>query len=199
MAWIRWLGIGIGVLVLLVLVVTLFLPSHYEVERAVEIAADRAVVHRLVGDLQAWDRWTPWREEDPTIVTTFGEKTTGVGASQSWKGKSGSGELVFTACSETHGVVYEMSFDDGTYRSTGALAYGDAPVGGTKVTWSMKGDVGFNPVGRLFAALMDKMVGPMFDRGLARLKAEAEAEASRVAEPDATEDQRPAAAGAAGG
>ena len=45
---------------------------------------------------------------------------------------------------------------------------------GVQVTWDMKGDAGFNLLDRFFGLLMDAVVGPMFDEGLARLKLVAE-------------------------
>ena len=44
----------------------------------------------------------------------------------------------------------------------------------TRVTWTMNGDMGGNPVYRWMGLFMDKMVGPDFDAGLANLKALAE-------------------------
>jgi hypothetical protein len=50
------------------------------------------------------------------------------------------------------------------------------PAGaGTKVTWGLDTDLGFNPIGRYFGMMMDGMVGPDYEKGLARLKAAAEA------------------------
>jgi hypothetical protein len=171
---VKWLAIIIVVLVVVFILIGFTLPKNYNVERSVVIRAEPAAIHTLVGELRAWDRWTPWQEADPTIVTTFGETTTGVGASQSWTGESGSGELTFTQCSPETGVVYDMSFDEGNYVSIGALDY-RVEDGGTEVTWRMAGEMGANPISRYFGAMMDAMIGPMFEQGLARLKTEAEA------------------------
>ncbi len=45
---------------------------------------------------------------------------------------------------------------------------------GTRVTWSMAGNMGSNPLMRWFALFGDRMVGPDFEAGLANLKALAE-------------------------
>ena len=96
---VKWLAIIIVVLVVVFILIGFVLPKNYNVERSVVIRAEPAAIHTLVGELRAWDRWTPWQEADPTIVTTFGETTAGVGAS---------GELTFTQCSPETGVVYDM-------------------------------------------------------------------------------------------
>jgi uncharacterized protein YndB with AHSA1/START domain len=45
---------------------------------------------------------------------------------------------------------------------------------GTKVTWTMNGNMGTNPLLRWIALFGDKMVGADFEAGLANLKAIAE-------------------------
>ena len=53
------------------------------------------------------------------------------------------------------------------------------PAGaGTKVTWGLDTDLGFNPIARYFGMMMDGMVGPDYEKGLARLKAVAESAAA---------------------
>jgi len=43
-----------------------------------------------------------------------------------------------------------------------------------KVTWSMSGDMDMPVIGGYFALLMPRMVGGDFEKGLAKLKAQAE-------------------------
>ena len=149
------------------------LPSEYLVERSIVVNADRERIHALVGDLNRWPEWAPWQEADTTIRITYGDTTRGVGAHQSWRGDSGSGELTVTSSSPESGIEYDLSFDGGAWLSVAALKYqpeGDA----TRVTWSMWGDAGGNLIGRYFGVMMDYMVGPMFEGGLDKLKARAE-------------------------
>jgi len=175
MVVLKWALLVILGLIVLLFAVGLFLPGTFHVERSVDIQAPPSRVHALVGDLRAWERWTPWKDEDPTIVVDYGERTTGVGASQTWVGESGDGELTFTASDPAGGVEYAMAFDDGKYPSLGALRYEPLPDG-TRVTWSMDGESN-GIVGRWFGIFMDGMVGPMFESGLQKLKRAAEADA----------------------
>jgi len=145
------------------------LPSDYHVEREVQIQASAPEIHEFVGELRRWDTWTPWKDSDPTIVVQFGDKTTGVGAYQSWTGESGAGELTFTECSPARGVAYDMSFDEGSYQSVGAILYRETGES-TVVTWTMDGDSGMNLVARWMGLMMDKWVGPEFQKGLDKLK-----------------------------
>ncbi len=155
-------------------VVGFLLPSAFSVKRSVVIKADKEQVHELVGDLKQWPVWAPWTEIDPTIKTTYGEKTTGVGAHQSWKGDSGTGELTFTSADPDTGVLFDLSFEEGKYKSTGGLTYATAKEGGVEVSWTMQGDAGMNLINRYMGLLMDRMVGKDFERGLEKLKTKAE-------------------------
>lgn len=167
----RFLIVAAALLVALAIVPAL-LPSSYHVERAVEIRAAPETIHALVGDLAAWERWTPWRASDPTIETTI-LVASGPAAHQTWTGKSGDGELMFTASDPRTGIAYDMSFGNDAYASKGAIRYAPAD-GATVVTWTMDGEAD-NWFGRYFAAMTDRMVGPMFEEGLASLRTEAEA------------------------
>ncbi len=166
-------------LIVVFVVVGALLPTEYSIERSIDVQAPPAAVHAHVGDLEQWPGWTPWLEQDPSIRVTLGEQTTGVGASQTWTGDSGDGELTFTACDPATGVAYDMAFIMGDVRapSIGALSYRPA-AGGTTVVWSMRGDVGdFMPpvVGGYMNLAMKASIAEMFDRGLAKLKTVVEA------------------------
>ena len=158
------------VLIVILVVIGLFLPTSYTVERSIVIDAQPSQIHKYVGDLNQWNTWEPWTEEDPTIVVSKGEKTQGVGASQSWVGDSGDGALTFTKDSPKEGVVYDLIFDDGAYECEGAITYDPLEDDETKVTWSMSGDMDVPIVGGYFVLMMDSEVGKMFDSGLSKLK-----------------------------
>jgi len=162
------------VIIVVVVVVGLFLPTSYTVERSIVINAPPSRIHEYVGNLENWNFWEPWREEDPTIVITHGEKTKGVGASQSWVGESGDGALTFTKDSPTEGIAYDLVFDGGTYVCQSAMVYDPLEDGETKVTWTMSGDMGTPVIGGYFAMMMDAMVGETFDKGLSNLKSTVE-------------------------
>ncbi len=176
------IGIGVGLATLVVVIVGFLLPGTYTVSRTVTINAEIERVHYYIGDLEQWDQWTPWVKADPTIVTTFGDKTTGVGAHQSWTGDSGNGALTFTRSDPTKGVAYEMTMEEGKHESQATMEYtrsGDA----TDVAWVMVGQLGNNPFNRYFGLMMDPMIGPMFEDGLNRLKLLAEKDEPLVGAP----------------
>ena len=172
--WMKRIGITLISLTVLVVLVGLLLPTEYSLNRSLVINAKSEKIHEYVGDLTKWDLWAPWKEEDPSIVTTYGEKTAGVGASQSWVGKDGDGSLTFTMSSPTKGIEYDLFFEAGAYKCWAAMHYDTLGENATKVIWSMKGNMDMPVIGGYFAMMMDSMVGKMFERGLSKLKEQVE-------------------------
>lgn len=162
-------------LVLLLVVVAFFLPGTYRIERSIVINAKAETVFPLFGDLRRWKEWGAWQERDPGMKTTFGEKTTGVGAWSAWESKSeGNGKMTITAFVAPKRAVYKLEFPDMGMASEGSMEIVPAG-GGVKVVWVDAGELGLNPLSRWFGLFLDGMIGPDFERGLTKLKQLAEA------------------------
>ena len=73
--WIKRIGMTLLLLIGLVMAVGVLLPTEYSLSRSLVINAYPEQIHKYVGDLTKWDLWSPRKEEDPSMVTTFGEKT----------------------------------------------------------------------------------------------------------------------------
>ena len=167
MKWLKRIVIGLVAAVAVVAAIGFLLPDNYTVERSIVVNASPTEIHEYTGDLRRWPEWGPWQEGDPTIQTTI-TTPTGVGAHQRWTGDSGTGELTLTASDPSKGVAYDLQFDE-QWQSVAEITYA-ADGDKTTVVWRMAGELGMNPVSRYFGAMMDVLVGPMFERGLARLK-----------------------------
>ena len=61
-------------------------PNSFEFERSRTINVPPAVVYQKVNDYKEWPSFSPWMEMDPDAEITYGEKTSGKGASYSWQG-----------------------------------------------------------------------------------------------------------------
>ncbi len=139
-----------------------------------EIAAASSKVYPLLAAPAAWKDWSVWNRRDPAMKIEYGGPPAGPGARWRWQSASeGNGEMEFTAAVPDQRVEYRLTFADFGMQSTGALTLTPA-ANGVRVTWSNEGDMGANPVNRWFALFMDRLVGPDFEAGLARLKALAE-------------------------
>lgn len=172
----RWLGLIIVGVIAVAIVVAFILPRHAIVTRSVEIAAPPSAVFPLVGDLRRFNEWSPWADIDPKTVYTFTGPIDGVGQTLNWESddkRVGTGSMSIAAIEPDSRVDMEIVFaEQGNALASLVLE----PAGaGTKVTWGLDTDLGFNPIGRYFGMMMDGMVGPDYEKGLARLKAVAEA------------------------
>ncbi len=164
------IALVLGILIALVLIVSLFLPGDYKVERTGTVNAPPDSVVVLLADLKQWQKWSPWQQDDTTMKMTYSANTFGPGAWQKWESKkSGNGELTLVSVTPSE-VRYTFSMQQGGMKSDGKISL--LPEGnGTKVVWTMSGNVGMNPMGKYFALFMDKFVGPDFEKGIKNLDA----------------------------
>ncbi len=171
----KWLGIGLGVLVLLFFVVGFCLPRKFHVERGLFINAPPKSVYAVISKLREWPTWTAWtKERYPDMKIEFSGAEEGVGARQTWEGKSsGRGSIEIVKASPEEGIAYAFSFDGNP--STGGIGFFPGVDDGTLVTWYADGDLGMNPIARYFGLQMDRFMGPDFEQGLRNLKKKVEA------------------------
>lgn len=158
--------------------ILLFTDQVVTVQRTAEIDAPAEVVFGQVNDFRNWGKWSPWSKMDPDMeIKYFGE--TGTGSSYTWQSDNtqvGNGRLAIEESQPYEQIKTRLSFD-GQGDGQGAWIFKEAG-GATSVAWSMTMDMGVNPVARVFGALMEGQVGPMFEQGLSDLKAVAETEAA---------------------
>jgi uncharacterized protein YndB with AHSA1/START domain len=150
--------------------------DQYEVVRTTTIAAPAAAVHALIADFRQWTRWSPWEELDPDLRRTYSGADQGVGAVYAWSGnrKAGEGRMEITDDTPPERVVIALDFIK-PFKSSNTTTFelgGDE--GSTAVTWRMVGPKTLMTKLMGIFKSMDKMIGPDFEKGLARLKAAAE-------------------------
>jgi hypothetical protein len=154
--------------------------STYTVERTEHIAARPDVVRERIVDLHRWETWSPWEDVDPELRRTYGGAASGVGAWYEWEGnrKAGKGHMEIVDA-ESSSVGIDLRFLK-PFKSRSNMVFELQPDGhGTLVTWRLVGpNTAMTRVMGLFTS-MDKMIGPDFEKGLARLKADAEAAGSQ--------------------
>ena len=159
------------ILLLLILgIVGYFLPTDFTVSKTATISSTPAHIHEYVGDLNKWQTWTAWEGDDPEIEITIGERTTGIGASQSWMDEHGGGSLTFTSWSPEKGIEYDLYFQGGKYKSKSAIQYDSSSQTRTRVRWTLSGDMSMPIIGGYFALFMKYSIGNMFQDGLKQLK-----------------------------
>ena len=154
------------------------MADQYVVERMETIAASPEDVFARVGNLENWDDFSPWAELDPDMKKTYAGEPGAVGSTYHWTGnrKVGEGNMTITDTTPNERVVLDLKFIK-PFKSESVTELDLSPSGdGTTVTWRMTGANTFMvKVMSLFGKSMDKMVGPDFEKGLAKLKAVTEA------------------------
>ncbi len=147
----------------------------FRVERSTVIDACAAAIFSHIDDVRAWDAWSPYEKMDANLAKTYSGPARGKGAAYAWVGKkAGSGSMEITQSTPSSEVVIKLEFTK-PFTAHNTPEFTLEPHGsGTKVTWAMFGpNTCTSKVMGLFFT-MDKMVGPQFDDGLARLKQLAE-------------------------
>jgi uncharacterized protein YndB with AHSA1/START domain len=174
MKFLKWTLIVLAALVAFLFVGGLLLSPNFTVKRSVLVKASPSKVFPLLAEAKRWSEWGIWYKRDPAMKITYAGPPTGPGAAWEWQSQSqGSGKMTITAVEADKRVAYDLFFPDFGTTSTGEVALAAAD-GGTRVTWTMNGNMGKNPLFRWLTLTADGMVGKDFDEGLALLKALAE-------------------------
>lgn len=159
-------------------------PSVVTAERSISIKKPAGDVQHKIADLKFFhDVWSPWTEKDPNMKCTYTGECCAPGSSYAWESdvkEVGKGSMTFERFSGDS-VIETLHFD----------GMGDSRVyfttkqegEGCNVTWAMRTEVSFFVRGMMLFMNMDKMIGPDFEKGLAKLKTALEA---MPAEPQAS-------------
>lgn len=159
------------VLVLGLFIFSLFLSPAVKVERSLMVPAAAGTVFPLVNVVRNWELWSPWKEQDPAVKITYGEKESGIGAGYSWESSNrnvGKGHMSVTESRPDQYIATNIDFM-GMGIAKGYFRF-DTVSGGTLVTWGMVCDMGQHPIRKVMGLMMDKWVGRDFEKGLGNIK-----------------------------
>lgn len=159
-----------------VLALTASRPPSFHLSRSILIQAPPARPFALVSDFRRWCEWSPWEDLDPAMRREYGGAPSGVDSTYGWQGnsKTGAGVMRITAVEPDRSIVIRLEFTR-PFAAVNTAEFAFQPRGdATEVTWSMHGPLDFKSrlIGIFFS--MERMVGPMFEKGLAALKVAAE-------------------------
>lgn len=171
------------VLLVVLIGVAFVLPSRMHAERSVTIDRPASQLYLLLSSLRRFNEWSPWHARDPQATYTYSGPAQGVGAKLAWSSTHadvGSGSQTIVALTPGQSIDIELDFGEHG-KSTARYTLAPQSVG-TKVTWSLDGDLPLaldgrffmNVAGRYMGLFMDRLVGPDFEAGLRSLKTLAE-------------------------
>ena len=152
-------------------------PDAFTVQRSAAIAAPAEHIFPYLDDFHRWSAWSPWEKLDPALQRTFSGAPRGTGAVYEWLGNKqvGQGRMEILESDPSRRLRIKLDFIK-PFEASSETAFTLDPAGeGTRLTWTMSGNRPF--LHKLIGVFMnmDRMVGGDFERGLASLKALAEA------------------------
>jgi uncharacterized protein YndB with AHSA1/START domain len=170
--------LGLAAALILLAAFVALQPASYTVTRSAVVNAPPERVFPLVNDFHAWEQWSPWAKIDPEMSVAYYGAEAGQGAVYAWSGNDDAGEGRMTILeSQTPSLIRIRLEFLRPFQSVNATEFSFRPEGDrTEVQWTMRGDNGFMEKA-VFLAMggIDKAVGPDFEKGLAQMKAVAEA------------------------
>lgn len=143
--------------------------------------APRDVVFSIIDDLHRWSEWSPFERGDPTMKKTFEGPLSGEGASYAWNGNRAVGEGRMTITKSTPGELVSMKLEfTRPFKCSNQVIFNLKPAErGTRVRWIMEGKQNLlMKIMGLFVN-MNKMIGKVFEQGLANLDRVAQAESAQ--------------------
>lgn len=181
----KYILVSLGILLLIFVVFGYMQDEQVSVSRSTVIKAPIGQIFDQFNNIEKRIKWSPWEQNDSTMVVVLGETSKGVGASYSWTSEnSRDGEIKYTEVVENQLIETELRFGpDEENPGQGLLIF--TPVSdGIQVTWEMHSHMGNNPFMRLMGRYLDDIVGPTFEQGLNNVKEICESNAENSVNTD---------------
>lgn len=182
-AWEDWdvltkVLLGVAIVLAVLSGIIALQPAEFRVVRSASIATPPERVFAAVNNFHQWRAWSPWEELDPNMKRTFDGPAAGTGSKYGWAGNDDVGEGGMTILESKPNELIRIRLEFiKPFASEATTEFVFKPEGGgTRVDWIMSGNNGFiSKAFCLFMGGMDRMVGPDFEKGLAKMKSVAEA------------------------
>jgi hypothetical protein len=173
MKMLKWMLIGVAAVVAVFAVVVAQQPSDFRIERSATMRAPAAAAFAQVNDFHNWRTWSPWEKIDPALKRSYEGPPAGAGATYAWQGNKDVGEGRMTIVESRPGELVRIRLEFfKPFAATNTAEFSFKPAGeDTSVTWTMTGQNSFFARAICVFVNMDKMVGGMFEQGLAQMKA----------------------------
>jgi len=163
-------------IIVIFMVIPVFLTGNITVEASTEIKASPEVVYNEVNVLRNWKKWSPF-ETDSTMVNKYEGQAAGTGARRSWTSKhNGNGKIMITKSEPDSLIETKMDFG-APGAAAGRWTFSDKQ-GKTLVRWQLQIQRLQYPFGRWMGLLLKKMMTPVLENGLSKLKSIAEKQKS---------------------
>jgi hypothetical protein len=168
----KWILLGLGGVIVVFLIVVALQPSDFKVERSATLRAPASAAFAQVNDFQNWQAWSPWEKVDPALKRSYDGPKAGAGAVYAWQGNKdvGEGRMTITESRAAELVRIKLEFIKPFAAVNDTVFRFQPSSDGTTVTWTMSGQNNFLSKAMCLFVNMDRMVGGMFEQGLAQMK-----------------------------
>jgi hypothetical protein len=168
----KWILLGLGGVIVVFLVLVAVQPSNFTVERSATLRAPAPAAFAQVNDFQNWQAWSPWEKVDPALKRSYEGPKAGTGAVYAWQGNKDVGEGRMTITESRPGELVRIKLEFiKPFAAVNDTVFRFQPSNdGTTVTWTMSGQNNFVSKAMCLFVNMDRMVGGMFEQGLAQMK-----------------------------
>jgi hypothetical protein len=144
-----------------------FLPEQVSVTRSALVNASPNQVFAQLNSTQGFHQMNPFLDAHPNLKISRSGPESGVGAVYAWDDNGSGGSQTIVAV-ETDRQI-KMQLDLGAQgRPTSTFSI-QPEVNGTRVSWTMQANFGWNPIGRIIGQSLDGQLGPMYEQGLNKL------------------------------
>ncbi len=181
----KWLFYLVAAIALIIVGGSFLLPAKALVTRSIDISAPPDKIFAIVGDLRRFNEFSPWADLDPDIKYTYEGPESGVGQLMKWSSENADvGNGAQTIVKYEPQTFVESQLDFGMQGKSTASFDLVPSTAGTNVTWTFNSDLEGIPA-KWFGLMFDRWIGADYEKGLAKLKAVAEAPAPAApAEPE---------------
>jgi len=162
----------VAIVIVALIVIIAMQPTDFTITRSAAIPAPASLLFDQVNDFHNWQAWSPWARLDPAAKNTFSGAPSGEGAIFNWSGNSkvGEGKMTLLKSRQNNLIQIKLEFFK-PFKATNMVEFTFAPGGDiTMVTWTMTGKNNFMAKAFVMVMNCDKMIGGMYEKGLANLK-----------------------------
>ncbi|MFT7613872.1 MAG: hypothetical protein ACI9J3_002852 [Parvicellaceae bacterium] len=166
-----WIITSLAGIVIILVIIGFLSPRFAKMQRTVTVKASASAIFPKLNNMQEFVKWSPWTDKDPDAKHTYSGPESGLGCKYDWVGdkkKVGSGSMEIIESIENKRVNSTLKFHGRSDAEAGWTIVDNGES--CEVTWDFKGDMGSNPAGRLMGRMMDKFLGPDYQKGLENLK-----------------------------
>ncbi len=153
------------------LIGAIILPDQYRVERSVRIKAPMDKVFSEVSYLENWEKWSPWKRQDPEATYSYSGVLGEEASSMTWDGEVvGRGSLRLKKIEKNQKINTVLNFVEPFESSSNGEWIFKKEGEFVVVTWANYGPLSYPLERYLGFFAFDSMIGEDFQQGLNNLK-----------------------------